>query len=127
MDFRQAVNELEQASQLRVCKTIETAQASRVKHDDKWFILFGSNNYLGLNGHPPDITQAAVNATESFGTGSGGSRLTTGTNPIHQELELELAKFKNQEAALLFNSGYMANIGVISAITDKNWTIYQTS
>lgn len=52
MDFRQAVNELEQASQLRVCKTIETAQASRVKHDDKWFILFGSNNYLGLNGHP---------------------------------------------------------------------------
>lgn len=122
MDFRQAVTELEQSSQLRICKTIETAQASRVKHDDKWYILFGSNNYLGLNGHP-DITQAAVNATEAFGTGSGGSRLTTGTTPLHQELEMELAKFKKQDAALLFNTGYMANLGVISAITDKSWTI----
>lgn len=122
MDFRQAVLKLEDTSQLRVCKTIETAQASRVKHDDKWFILFGSNNYLGLNGHP-DISQAAITATEMYGTGSGGSRLTTGTCPLHEELEVAVADFKKQEAALLFNTGYMANLGVISSITNKDWTI----
>ncbi len=122
MDFKQAVKELEHSSQLRVCKAIETAQASRIKHKDQWYILFGSNNYLGLNGHP-DITQAAVQATEAFGTGSGGSRMTTGTTPLHQTLERELAKFKKQDDAILFNTGYMANLGLISSITNKNWTI----
>jgi len=122
MDYKQAIKDLDQASQLRVCKTIETAQASRVKHKDQWYILFGSNNYLGLNGHP-DITQASVQATETFGTGAGGSRMTTGTSPLHQRLEKELALFKKQDDALLFNTGYMANLGVISSITDKNWTI----
>ena len=122
MDFNNAVTNLENNSQLRVCKIIETAQASRVKHNDKWFILFGSNNYLGLNGHP-DISQASIQATEMFGTGSGGSRLTTGTTPIHEELEMALSNFKRQEASILFNTGYMANLGVISAITDKSWTI----
>jgi len=122
MDFNNAVQNLKDNSQMRVCKIIETAQASRVKHDNKWFILFGSNNYLGLNGHP-DISQASINATEMFGTGSGGSRLTTGTSPIHRDLEFAIADFKKQESALLFNTGYMANLGVISAITDKNWTV----
>jgi len=122
MDFNQALLELEANSQIRTCRNIDTAQASRIRHNDRWFILFGSNNYLGLNGHP-DITQASVQATETFGTGSGGSRLTTGTTPIHNDLETALAKFKGTESALLFNTGYMANLGVISSITDKSWTI----
>ncbi len=122
MDFSNAIQNLEETSQLRICKSIETAQASRVKHDDRWFILFGSNNYLGLNGHP-DITHASNAANEIFGTGSGGSRLTTGTTPLHNGLERAIASFKNTESALLFNTGYMANLGVISAITNKNWTI----
>lgn len=122
MNFETAVQNLKNTSQLRVCKSIETAQASRVMYDNKWYILFGSNNYLGLNGHP-DINQASIQAIELFGTGSGGSRLTTGTTPIHENLETALADFKHQEAALLFNTGYMANLGVISALTDKSWTI----
>lgn len=82
-----------------------------------------SNNYLGLADHPK-LSQAAVEATESFGTSSGASRLVSGTMELHEELESEVARFKQTEAALLFNSGYAANTGIIAALAGRGDVIF---
>ncbi len=82
----------------------------------------GSNNYLGLN-NDPRINDAAKEAIDIYGTGSGGSRLTTGSSTLHRQLESRIAEFKGTEAALVFNTGYMTNLGILSAICDKHWTL----
>jgi len=78
-------------------------------------LQFASNDYLGLSAHPAVIA-AAVVATEVLGTGSGASRLVVGSRPVHDELEAALAAWKHAEAALLFSSGYGANVGVLGAL-----------
>jgi 8-amino-7-oxononanoate synthase len=85
----------------------------RIRGQD--FFLISSYDYLGLIGHPR-IEKAAINAIRSFGTGTGGVRLLTGTVDLHCRLEAELAQFKGSEASATFSSGYLANIGVISAL-----------
>lgn len=85
--------------------------------------MLASNDYLGLIDNPA-IKKAAQQAVEIYGTGSGGSRLTTGTLPLHNQLEAQLANFKHTESALLFNTGYMANVGIISAFGIKNSIIF---
>lgn len=74
-----------------------------------------SNDYLGLAAHPR-LKEAAIAAIERFGVGSGASRLVSGTLPPHQQLETAIARFKGAEAALVFGSGYLANIGLIPAL-----------
>lgn len=86
-------------------------------------LMFGSNDYLGLSADRR-IIEAGVQALERYGTGSGGSRLTTGSFSLHHELESRLARYKGTEACLLFNSGYTANLGTISAICSKDWTVF---
>lgn len=86
-------------------------------------ILAASNNYLGLATDKRVITKAKE-AIDYYGTGSGGSRLTTGNLPIHGQLENELARFKQTEACLLYSSGYLANLGVISGLSDENTLIF---
>jgi 8-amino-7-oxononanoate synthase len=78
--------------------------------------LLCSNDYLGLANHPA-LRQAASKAMDRYSFGSGGSRLISGTGPLHQALEDRIARFKGTETALLFNSGYAANTGVIPSIT----------
>lgn len=78
-------------------------------------VSFASNDYLGLTAHP-SVIAAAHDALERWGTGSGASRLVTGGRPVHDELELELAAWKGTEAALLFPTGFAANLGVLSAL-----------
>jgi 8-amino-7-oxononanoate synthase len=87
--------------------------AVRIRGED--FSLISSYDYLGLIGHPR-LEHAAISAIQSFGTGTGGVRLLTGTADLHVRLEAELAQFKGTEAAATFSSGYLANIGVISAL-----------
>jgi len=89
---------------------------------DTWMVLNGrkilqmsSNNYLGLTNHPK-LKQAAIEAIEKYGVGSGSVRTITGTLDIHEELEIELAKFKGTEAALVFQSGFTTNQGALSAV-----------
>jgi len=77
-----------------------------------------SNNYLGLSGHP-DLIKAEIEYCRKYGCGSTGSRLITGTMSPHIELEEEVAKLKGTEKAIVFNTGYMANIGVIDSLTDE--------
>ena len=79
------------------------------------FVMLSSYDYLGLIGHPA-IEAAAIEAVRRFGTGTGGVRLLTGTTELHHAFEGELARWKGTEAALTFSSGYLANIGVISAL-----------
>jgi len=82
-------------------------------------IMLGSYSYLGLQGHPR-IDEAACKAIEKYGTGCHGSRLVSGTLPLHLELESELAAFKRTESAIVFNSGYSANVCTITALVGRN-------
>ncbi|MBC2580965.1 8-amino-7-oxononanoate synthase [Clostridium sp. DJ247] len=107
----------------RELRYIETSQSPRVKIQGKDFILLGSNNYLGLC-DDSRLKKAAIDAINIFGVGSGGSRLTTGSYNIHKALEEKIATFKGTEASLIFNTGYMANVGTITALCDKSWVIF---
>lgn len=78
-------------------------------------VSFASNDYLGLTAHPA-VVAAAHHALDRWGAGSGASRLVTGARPVHEELEAELAVWKDMEAALLFPTGFAANLGVLSAL-----------
>jgi 8-amino-7-oxononanoate synthase len=93
-------------------KTVESASTPRVVVEGHEVINFGSNNYLSLSYHPA-VVEAAIKATERFGTGVTGSRLLNGTLSLHRELEAELADFYGREAALVFSTGYVANLASI--------------
>ncbi|MDO5842149.1 MAG: 8-amino-7-oxononanoate synthase [Methanobrevibacter ruminantium] len=93
-----------------------------IDKEGKEFLVFGTNNYLGLT-HHGDVIKAAQEAS-IYGTGSTGSRLTTGASFEARELENNISEFKNVESALIFNTGYMTNLGVIYALTKENDVIF---
>lgn len=107
----------------RQMKYLQSPQLPYVKMGGKNCLMLSSNSYLGLC-DDLRLKQAAVDAMGKYGVGSGGSRLTTGSYEIHQRLEKEIAAFKGTEAALVFNTGYMANVGVLSAIAGHDWVIF---
>ena len=86
-------------------------------------LLLCSNNYLGLADHPR-VREAAAEAAMRWGVGAGASRLVSGTMTIHRRLEERLADFERTEAAVLFGSGYLANIGVISALAGSGGAVF---
>ena len=96
-------------------RAIESAQETEVYIKGEKVLMLGSNSYLGLTNHPK-IKEAAVKATEKYGTGCAGSRFLNGTLDIHETLEKRLAEFTKQEDALLYSTGYQTNLGVISAL-----------
>jgi len=85
-------------------------------------VLAGTNNYLGLTFHP-DCVRAAAEAAQRYGTGTTGSRLASGTYPDHAGLERDLAEFYDARSAIVFTTGYQANVGMISAIADRDTVI----
>ncbi|AZZ36821.1 hypothetical protein CIK05_08470 [Bdellovibrio sp. qaytius] len=98
----------------------ERVNLSRIrKGNRKDYIVMGSNDYLGLGSHP-EVVKAAQNAMNDYGFGSTGSPVTTGTTDLHLELCEKIAKIHKKEAAILYNSGYAANIGLIPAVTAQN-------
>jgi len=107
----------------RRMRCIAGSQGSRVVVDGKESLLLCSNNYLGLADHPR-LAEAAIRAVERYGTGSGASRLVSGTMELHEALEERLARFKGTEAALVFNSGYAANSGIIPALAGKGDVVF---
>lgn len=100
-------------------KTVESAATPRLTIEGREVINFGSNNYLSLSYHP-DVVAAAQAATARFGTGVTGSRLLNGTLPLHLQLEAELADFYGAEAALVFPTGYVANLCGISGFLGRS-------
>ena len=86
-------------------------------------VSFGSNDYLGLSHHPA-VIEAAQQALHRWGAGAGASRLVTGTRPVHEQLEARLARWKRCPAALVFPTGYAANLAVLTAVADAGVTIF---
>ncbi len=91
----------------------------RVQIDGREIIMIGSNNYLGLT-HDPRVVEAAIEATRRYGTSCSGSRFLNGTLDLHVELEERIAKFMQREAALVFSTGYMTNLGALGTLAGSN-------
>ncbi|GAB4337408.1 MAG: 8-amino-7-oxononanoate synthase [Candidatus Abyssubacteria bacterium] len=115
--------EIEAQGLLRRLRLVGSAVGTRVIVEGRDTLLFCTNDYLGLANHPA-VKEAAADAVHRYGASAGASRLVSGTLPVHAELEAELARFKRTEAALVFGSGYLANIGVISALMRHGGIIY---
>lgn len=103
--------------------TIDGAQDAEVVINGKKAVVLCSNNYLGLANHP-HVKGAMIEAIERFGCGSGASRLVSGNMRPHGELEERIAAFKGTESALVFNSGYHANIGIIASLATQGAVIF---
>jgi len=100
-------------------RVLEDEQAPECTFDGKRVINLASNNYLGLTTHPK-LREAALEATRKYGVGSGAVRTIAGTMKIHMELEEKIARFKNVEACVVFQSGFTANAGTVSALLGKD-------
>ena len=120
--IEEEINQLKQANLYRSLKIITRTDGRTVEIDGKQYINFCSNNYLGLANHPK-VIEASQQAAKEFGAGAGASRLICGNLSIHEELERKIAQFKGREAAILFPTGYMANLGAIAALVDENDTV----
>src|SRR4030088_211051 len=113
------MNELKQKGTHFSLRVFQDAQAPECTVDGKHVINLASNNYLGLTTHPK-LREAAIAATKKYGVGSGAVRTVSGTMSIHMELEEKIARFKNTEACVVFQSGFAANAGTVSAILGKD-------
>ena len=100
-------------------RPIESEQDTEVIIKGKKTLMFGSNSYLGLTGHPK-IKEAAINAINKYGSGCVGSRFLNGTLDIHIELEQKLAEYVGKDAALVFSTGFQTNLGAVSAMVGRN-------
>jgi len=117
-ELSREIDLIKQKGLYRQLKRLESSQAPRTVINGKEVIMLASNNYLGLT-IEPEIKQKTIETVKEYGTGSGGSRLTTGNYDLHQSLESELANFKDTEAAIIFNTGYMANLGVLTTVVGQ--------
>jgi len=112
------LNELRKKGTDFKLRVLQDAQAPESTFDGKRVINLASNNYLGLTTHPR-LREAALKAIGKYGVGSGAVRTVSGTMSIHMELEEKIARFKNVEACVVFQSGFTANAGTVSAILGK--------
>lgn len=108
---------------LRTLKPVFRGRNGRILFNKKEYIDFSSNDYLGLSAHPK-LMEEAKKAIDNFGTSSSASRLMSGDLELHHQLETKIARFKNKEAALFFNSGYQANVGIISSLYGRRDCIF---
>ena len=120
--INEELNDLKQAGLYRSLKKIDKTDGRYVEINGQRLLNFCSNNYLGLANHP-QVIAAATAALEKFGAGAGASRLIAGNLELHERLEAKLAEFKSRPAALVFPSGFAANLGVIGSLVDENDTV----
>lgn len=116
-------SELQEQGWYPYFKAIQSGADSEVVIEGRKLIMVGSNNYLGLT-QDPRVKEAAIKAVQEFGSGCTGSRFLNGTLSLHVELEEMLAEFMNAEAALVFTTGFLTNLGTISTIAAKDDVIY---
>jgi glycine C-acetyltransferase len=119
-----ALDELRNAGTHFKLRILDDQQAPVCHYDGKQVINLASNNYLGLANHPK-LIEAALAATREFGVGSGAVRTIAGTMRIHMDLEEKIARFKNVEACVVFQSGFTANAG--SLLRSETWGTRQLS
>jgi len=122
-NWRFELARLKRQGMLRSLRVVDGGQGPVVQVNGQDVLLLCSNNYLGIANHPA-LVEKMVAATRQYGAGSGASRLISGTMPAHVELEERIATFKGTEAALLFNSGYAANIGILQGLFGPDDVIF---
>ena len=123
MNFSKKISDLEKNHLLRSRRVANSAQGTQMRIDNQDVINFCSNDYLSLASHPI-IKEALIKGVEKYGAGSGASHLVSGHSESHKLLEEALAEFTGQESALIFSSGYSANLGIFSALRDEiKWVI----
>lgn len=108
---------------MRQRRVLQGGQGAHVRVDGEDVLSFASNDYLGLANHP-ELIAAAQQAAKCHGVGAGASHLLTGHHALHHQLEQQLAKFVGLPSALLFSTGYMANLGVLSALLGRDGIIF---
>jgi len=115
----------ERASQglLRSRRTLLSPQSPNIVVDGNAYLSFCSNDYLGLANHP-QLIAALQQGAQQYGAGAGAAHLVSGHMQVHHQLEIELAAFVGKPAALLFSTGYMANLGVVQALVGKDDTVF---
>jgi 8-amino-7-oxononanoate synthase len=123
LDLDDRLDELKQLGLYRRTRMVSGPQGPRVVLDGRPVLVLCSGNSLGLADHPR-VREAAADAAMRWGVGAGASRLVCGTMTVHRRLEERLAEFKGTESALLFGSGYLANLGVVSALAGAGQTVF---
>ncbi|PIE24902.1 MAG: 8-amino-7-oxononanoate synthase [Neptuniibacter caesariensis] len=127
MSFDDLSSELaarKEQSLYRQRRTLETPQQPVVQVDGREYLAFCSNDYLGLANHP-DVIKSFRKAAEEYGVGGGASHLVNGHSKAHHMLEEALAEFTGRPRALLFSTGYMANLGAVNALLDKRDAVFE--
>lgn len=115
---------LQERGLYRQRRVLESAQGVEVRMEGRRLLNFSSNDYLGLANHP-QVVQAAIKGMQRYGVGSGSAHLLCGHSHAHHALEEELADFTGRDRALLFSTGYMANLGVITALLGKGDAVFE--
>lgn len=126
MPFTELQNGLNQRASLGLLRQrsmLQSPQGPRIMVDGKSYLSFCSNDYLGLANHP-QLIAALQQGAQQHGVGAGAAHLVSGHGAIHHQLEQELATFVGKPAALLFSTGYMANLGVVQALVGKGDTVF---
>ncbi|NNM88890.1 MAG: aminotransferase class I/II-fold pyridoxal phosphate-dependent enzyme, partial [Phycisphaerae bacterium] len=114
-DLQRAAELRSQRHLQRVLRPVQSAQGTTVEIQGRSYVQFCTNNYLGL-ANDPEVIDAARAAISRYGTGAGASRLVAGSMDLHHQLEQALADFKQTEAALIFPTGFMANLAVLTTL-----------
>ena len=122
-DFAILLSELAQADQLRSRRLVTSPQDASMIVDGERVMSFASNDYLGLANHPR-VVEAAMRALKRYGLGAAASHMVTGHMQPHHDLEIRLAEFLGLPKALLFSSGYAANLGILTALAGRGDTIF---
>jgi 8-amino-7-oxononanoate synthase len=122
-EVAERLEELRESGLHRKLRLVEGAQGPHVQLDGRPVLLLCSNDYLGLAGHPR-VREAAAEAALGWGAGAGAARLISGNMAPHRRLEERLAAFKGYESALLFGSGYLANVGTVSALAGRGTVVF---
>ncbi len=123
-NLKQDLAHRKQKGLYRQQRLLQSPQGVETRIDGRDVISFCSNDYLGLANHP-EVKQAFIEAAQQYGVGSGSAHLVNGHSQLHHECEQALAEFTGRERALLFSTGYMANLAVTSALTDRHDAIFQ--
>jgi 8-amino-7-oxononanoate synthase len=122
-ELAQALEALDEAGLRRRRRVLQSPQRTHVVVDGREYVAFCSNDYLGLAAHP-ELVAAAREGAERYGVGSGASHLVLGHAAAHDALERALAEFVGMQAALLFASGYMANLGIVTALASRTTAVF---
>ena len=123
-DLADELQQIKQQSLYRSRRVLSSAQGIEIEVEAKQLINFSSNDYLGLANHP-DVIKSFKKAGDDYGVGSGSAHLICGHSRSHHALEEELAEFTGRDRALLFSTGYMANMGVISALLGRGDQVFE--